>query len=147
MHTQIVLTTPLFCSVSCTPTCCFFLPPSPPAAPPPLTECQRAILRFKRYTFIFRFSSENRHPAAPPELVFPYSPYHTDHSLLYINLTDSRATDCATNVGQELERESEWQPPRRLKGICWRGCALTAMYKHSICCEAGGVHAVMKTSD
>lgn len=57
----------------------------------------------------------------------------------YINLTGSQASDWATIVGQDLERESEWQLQRRLKGIHQRGWVLTAMDKHSICCEAGSV--------
>lgn len=66
---------PLFCLLH--PHLLFSLPP--PSSP--LTECQRAIICFERYTFIFRYSSENRHHAAPRELVFPRAPYHTDRSI------------------------------------------------------------------
>lgn len=124
---------PLFCLLH--PHLLFSLLPHPPR---PWQNVSKPLYVFSSIISPWDSYVKKMPYASPQEAAFPTA--HITMTATYINLTGRWATDWATIVGQELEQETEWQPWRRLKGIPQRGCALTVMYKHSICCEAGSVH-------
>ena len=63
--------------------------------------------------------------------------YHTTEHDIYKSHCRGRQLSGHCGAGAGAGARAEWQPRSRLKAIHPRGWPLTAVYKHSICWEAG----------